>query len=949
MSQAKLTLRPPPNIDFVQGYPGIPPGAPDRPQAAVKGAIEVRVGPQGIKAKWVRIELRKVETLPGGGVTNTFFDFVGQSPINLWQSGEEYSLLTTQDFSFYIRIPESIPPSIALEKGAGVKYELIATVCVKGKKGFLRRDKPQVLVASSPIVIDKHELHSTWPVYAQPETRHLSMDGVTLIVERSHTCYGPGDRISVMATVKSDSLHTVILRGFEFSLKETTVFRAGPNTIGKKAAPQVKIGNVGEQKVPVNATIYGGTQHKAELTVTIPSHHTSTTLNAARHIDITNPAPAPTTITDSSSEPATEPSRPTGNYNTAPAANGLSSNKHADEFGYNRARGISVDQSTGRPQVQTIGVSQTSSNGRPNTAENNNSGSAAVPRPRSSGGRQAVNSVRPLTVANYADDMPEEVQAQIAAAKAASAANRTHSRQPSATARAAVSGATPRAPGWLPAEEEKKLLYERAKAQVELVQGSGSGSQSPPIIHSPTPIRDVGPIFSSNGSFSGRPSGSSAWPTAEEEKAKLFDAARAKAARAQGFDGINGNGSAAGSGSNNPQSAVSPGAALYSQAMSAVIRNTSVGSTAAASSPAPSKSRFPTAEEEKAALRLFNEAKNAVEKSQGAAAFGSTSEQAPAAAPMSSPISYDALYPSRNSNSTNRLVSPAPPGAGETPPAFNQTSSPPPQPSNLSEKEKFRRAFEARDAAAMAAQTAASPPISAVGNVPGYFDSVSPPSGAPPSFNDSSVLSEKEILRRHHAEQDAAAMAAAGPPQPPPPRSMPGRGLPAPRSIPVPPGNSSAGSSRLMNAAEEKARLRAKYEAEEQGMTPPPSASLPGYTNGYTNGHTNGMNGANGVNGGYVGRQPSLTAAAMNYSSIPPPPPLAPKPPKEYIQETQAEDENIAAQIEAIDKEEGLSSQSSDPALELRPFTPFVAEFNANRTSKAPPPPLPPKVGLDDT
>ena len=48
-----------------------------------------------MKAKWVRIELRKVETLPGGGLANTFFDFVGQSPVNLWQSGEEYSLLTT--------------------------------------------------------------------------------------------------------------------------------------------------------------------------------------------------------------------------------------------------------------------------------------------------------------------------------------------------------------------------------------------------------------------------------------------------------------------------------------------------------------------------------------------------------------------------------------------------------------------------------------------------------------------------------------------------------------------------------------------------------------------------------------------------------------------------------------------------------------------------------------
>ncbi len=49
-----------------------------------------------MKAKWVRIELRKVETLPGGGVANTFFDFVGQSPINLWQSpNDEYTTLHT--------------------------------------------------------------------------------------------------------------------------------------------------------------------------------------------------------------------------------------------------------------------------------------------------------------------------------------------------------------------------------------------------------------------------------------------------------------------------------------------------------------------------------------------------------------------------------------------------------------------------------------------------------------------------------------------------------------------------------------------------------------------------------------------------------------------------------------------------------------------------------------
>ena len=113
------------------------------------------------------------------------------------------------------------------------------------------------------------------------------MDDVTLTVERTHTCFGPGDRIAVNATVKSDTLHTVVLRGFEFSLKETIVFRAGPNAPGKRGVPQVKVGNVGEQKVPVNATLYGGTQHKAELSVTIPSNHTSATINAARHIDIT--------------------------------------------------------------------------------------------------------------------------------------------------------------------------------------------------------------------------------------------------------------------------------------------------------------------------------------------------------------------------------------------------------------------------------------------------------------------------------------------------------------------------------------------------------------------------------------------------------------------------------------------------------------------------------------
>jgi hypothetical protein len=117
---------------IIAGYPGIASG-PERPQAGVKGMIELRAGNQGIRAKWVRIELRKVETLPGGGQANTFYDFVGQGPINVWQTSDEYGMLYSvsmvssppvlsltygmqNDFPFYIRIPEAIPPSLALEK-----------------------------------------------------------------------------------------------------------------------------------------------------------------------------------------------------------------------------------------------------------------------------------------------------------------------------------------------------------------------------------------------------------------------------------------------------------------------------------------------------------------------------------------------------------------------------------------------------------------------------------------------------------------------------------------------------------------------------------------------------------------------------------------------------------------------------------------------------------------
>lgn len=110
-------------------------------------AIEVRLGPQGVKAKYVRVELRKIETIPGVP-PNSYYDFVGQSPVNLWRSSEEYSMLHSvrrimtffflpilllaltlqQDIPFYIRIPESIPPTLALENGG--TFHLTTFPCI---------------------------------------------------------------------------------------------------------------------------------------------------------------------------------------------------------------------------------------------------------------------------------------------------------------------------------------------------------------------------------------------------------------------------------------------------------------------------------------------------------------------------------------------------------------------------------------------------------------------------------------------------------------------------------------------------------------------------------------------------------------------------------------------------------------------------------------------------
>ena len=299
-------------------------------------------------------------------------------------------------------------------------------------------------------------------------------------------------------------------------------------------------------------------------------------------------------------------------------------------------------------------------------------------------------------------------------------------------------------------------------------------------------------------------------------------------------------------------------AALYAQAISAQNRPaagpTGSPSASSPSRPKPGVPQYLTAEQEKAALRRYEEAKRAVDRTQNSEFPSDVTPATPA------PIAYESLFPAAASSSSR-------PSATDQPPPFNPSSVIPQ--SHLSEKERLRRAYEASDAAARARQNPSPPP---------------PPLLSPPSHNQyTSALEEKEALRRKFEERDNAqakgAMATQTLPRdggggggfgPSTPERSPssGRSPRGSRPTPLPP--SASTTSRVLSAAEEKALLRAKLEARDAQ-----SAA------------NNNNNQKPGINGSSYNNN-------LNSSSSPiTPPPLMPRPPVEYIKETQEEDARV--------------------------------------------------------
>lgn len=172
-------------------------------------------------------------------------------------------------------------------------------------------------------------------------------------------------------------------------------------------------------------------------------------------------------------------SRPSvGQYHTAPErANGNANGNKPDEFGVTRTAGdqesnISSERSE-RPLAQTIG-------GTPALGASIGSGTVhvapqaneatAIARPRASSAVAGAG-VRRLTVTNYNEAEAAEHQAQERATNATRASSAS-AVNPAASRPAVVPKQGPMRPRVFPsAEEEKRLLYEAAVAKVEQTQG----------------------------------------------------------------------------------------------------------------------------------------------------------------------------------------------------------------------------------------------------------------------------------------------------------------------------------------------------------------------------------------------------------------------------------------------------------------------------------------------
>jgi hypothetical protein len=286
-------------LPFIQGFPGIP-GGPSRRPPGVHGTVEIRVGAVPIKAKWVRVEIRKHEVIPPGfkvssSEERSTWEHVGDIH-TLWQPSnpnKEFDVLETADFKFFIPLPENIPPSVTMMKDSGIRYELVAAVCYKQKGGMFKKDAASVNKAVEDLRITKHELNSAWPLYNEPESFEAAgaKGQVTLTVQRPWSAFGPNDRILLTAVLRSNQPTPFRVKGFECTLLEVVTITQSTSSQDKRkskkaAPPMTKSRTVATARYPIDEKVGRGGEKSARIDIPMTPEKLLATVRNGRSIEI---------------------------------------------------------------------------------------------------------------------------------------------------------------------------------------------------------------------------------------------------------------------------------------------------------------------------------------------------------------------------------------------------------------------------------------------------------------------------------------------------------------------------------------------------------------------------------------------------------------------------------------------------------------------------------------
>lgn len=320
MSQSKqLSLRPANGTAFVQGWPGIP-AAPGRPGATVSGRVLVRLG-KGLNASWLRIELRKVESTPNGEQRG---ELIGNGPQTIWRANstrgqprdpnmlasDSWEFLTTRDFSFALPVPEALPPTAKIDKQVGISYELVASLCVRLRRGVFRKKESttsNILQTTHPVIVAKHDLHPSWFLYNYPdqhETQARTETGpVSFTLHLNHHCMGPGDTIALRALLLSEAQKVVKPKHLTLTLKENITYKVppaqtntsesgkgktrasvGPTGAGATASQRVNV--IATRSFPPGKKLKNQESRMYDLSLTVPKNHSLMTISTAKHIEV---------------------------------------------------------------------------------------------------------------------------------------------------------------------------------------------------------------------------------------------------------------------------------------------------------------------------------------------------------------------------------------------------------------------------------------------------------------------------------------------------------------------------------------------------------------------------------------------------------------------------------------------------------------------------------------